>query len=1040
MAAASTSFTEVFVRRPVFSTVLTLVVCLLGIVSYQRLSVREMPKIEKPIISVESNYPGANPYVVEQQVTKVLEGVFATIQGAEIITSNSSNEQSKISIQFSPDKNVDVAASEVQERISRIYSELPQDLQHPMLHKSDADAHSIIFIVFTSDTLSNDEIRDYIERFIKSKVEISSGVARADLQGGTKKAMRIQLDTQRLAAYGLTAIEVRNAIQMQCVQRPGGRLTGKDREFMITIAGEINKPEQFDEISIPTPDGKPLKLKDIGRAELSGGEVRSNFWFNGKEGVALGVVKQSTANPLDVCKGIRKIFPDIERALPNGIKATIAMDRTKYIETSIDEVYRTIIEATVLVIIVIFLFLWSFRAAIVPLVTIPVCLLGTFFLLYMFDFTINTITLLAMVLSIGLVVDDAIVVLENVHRHIEAGKSRIEAAIEGTKEIAFAVVAMTLTLAAVYAPIGLAPGKLGKYFREFSLALAGSVMISGFVALTLSPMMCSKVLATNALSSDSKRRWVRGYKNLGMKIHNFIASIERWYAKALKIFLKRRVMSFATGCAVAAIGFAIGGFWLPSEDTPSEDDGWLSVIGHGPMDATYDYMCRNALRVENILKEVPEIEFRDIDIQATQINGGAMLSDWSKRKRTTQDIADSLRSKFANIAGADIYVSASGGGSSASEGDKIEFVLQTSLDLAHLEMYGALFNQLLHQYRHVFPRIETSLLPSAQEYVVNIDRERAASLGISMNEVAETVEILVRGRTANRIKLDGKQYDVIVQLTDKKRSSVQDVSDIFVKVRDSNSQRAHLPNMVTLSDLITITPKQAPIGLFHYDQLLAISFKCDISKGHSLGEAVDRIDDLRKNYLPDDIRLTFSGKTQTYMEESRNIIFIFTIALLFIFLVLSAQFESFIDPFIILLSVPLSIAGALITLKLVNGGSLNIYSKIGMVTLIGLITKHGILIVDFANSLVLEGKSKVDAVYEAAKLRLRPILMTTFAMVLGSLPLAMAMGAGSGARRQIGWVIVGGMSIGTLFTIFILPVVYTMISMKDRSYLALKKR
>ncbi|MDR1475348.1 MAG: efflux RND transporter permease subunit [Holosporales bacterium] len=1027
------SFTEVFIRRPVFSTVLTLIVCLLGAVSYQRLSVREMPKIEKPMISVESHYPGANPYVVEQQVTKVLEGVFATIQGAEIITSNSSNEQSKISIQFSPDKNVDVAASEVQERISRIYGELPQDMQHPLLHKSDADAHSIIYLIFTSETLSNDEVRDYVERFVKNKIEISPGVARVDLQGGTKKAMRIKLDTQRLAAYGLTALEVRNAIQMQCVQRPGGRLIGKDREFMITITGELNKTEQFNELAIPTPDGKLLKLKDIGRAEFGGGEIRSNFWFNGKEGIALGVVKQSTANPLDVCRGVRRIFPDIERALPNGIKATIAMDRTKYIEVSIKEVYRTIIEATILVILVIFLFLWSFRAAIVPLVAIPVCLLGTFFLLYLFDFTINTITLLAMVLSIGLVVDDAIVVLENVHRHIESGKNKIESAIEGTKEIAFAVVAMTLTLAAVYAPIGLAPGKLGKYFREFSLALAGSVIISGFVALTLSPMMCSKVLTKISLEKTERNKWIERYKHLGKKIHALIASIENGYARILKVLLRRRIVSVFLGSTVAIIGFTIGGFWLPSEDTPSEDDGWLSIVGHGPMDSTYDYMRRNALMVENILKDVPEIEYRDIDIQATQISGGAMLTEWNKRKRSTQEVADSLRDKFTNVAGADIYVSASGGGSSASEGDKIEFVLQTSLELAHLEMYGALFNQLLHQHKHIFPRIETSLLPSAQEYVVDIDRERAASLGISINEVAETVEILVRGRTATRIKLDGKQYDVTVQLEDKKRSSVQDVSDIFVKVRDSNQRRQNMPNMVTLSDLITITPKQAPIGLFHYDQLLAISFKCDIGKDYSLGEAVDRIETLLKTHLPDDIRLTFSGKTKTYIEESRNIIFIFVIALLFIFLVLAAQFESFIDPFIILLSVPLSIAGALVTLKLISGGSLNIYSKIGMVTLIGLITKHGILIVDFANSLVLKGKNKFEAVHEAAKLRLRPILMTTFAMVLGSMPLAMAAGAGSGARRQIGWVIVGGMSIGTLFTIFILPVVYTMISMKGRN-------
>ncbi len=1025
------SFTEVFIRRAVFATVLTLIVCLLGVVAYQRLSVREMPRIEKPVISVESSYPGANPYVVEQQVTKVLEGVFATIQGVEVITSNSSSENSTISILFDPDKNIDVAASEVQERISRIYTELPQDLQHPMLHKSDADAKSIVSLFFTSERMSNDEIRDYVERFIKNKLEICKGVARADLQGGTKKAIRIKLDTQRLAAYGLTAVDVRNAINTQSIQKPGGRLTGKDREFMITITGELNKPEQFDDMIILAADGKHLKLKDIGKAELSGGEVRSNFWFNGEEGVSIGIVKQSTANPLDVSKAIKNLLPDIERALPSGMKVTLAMDQTRYIESSINEVYRTIIEATLLVIGVIFIFLWSVRAAIVPLVTIPVCLLGTFFLLYMFDFTINTITLLAMVLSIGLVVDDAIVVLENVHRHIESGKSRIEAAIAGTKEISFAVVAMTLTLAAVYAPIGLAPGKLGKYFKEFSLALAGAVMISGFVALTLSPMMCSKILQKHSAKPIKHGKWQEFFENLGIKVQSFIQSIETKYADTLKLALQKKNQTLLVGGFVATIGFLIGAFWLPSEDTPSEDDGWISMVGHGPMDATYEYMSRNAIRVEDMFKAIPEIEFRGINIQSTQMDGGAMLVDWSKRKRSTQDIADELRKKVSKIAGADVYISASGGGSSSGDGDKIEFVLQTNLDLAHLEGYGTLFNQLLHQNRHIFPRVETSLLPSAQEYIVNIDRERAASLGISVSDIAETVEILVRGRTATRVKLDGKQYDVIVQLEDKKRSSIQDVADIFVRANDRNN-RSQLPNMVTLSDLLSITPKQAPIGLYHYDQLLSVSFKCDIAKGHSLGEAVKKIDELKKQYLPDDIRLTFSGKTKTYIEEGRHIIFIFVIALIFIFLVLSAQFESFIDPFIILLSVPLSIAGAFITLKIIGGGSLNIYSKIGMVTLIGLITKHGILIVDFANQLVLSGKSKFDAVYESARLRLRPILMTTFAMVLGCVPLAMAMGAGSGARRQIGWVIVGGMSIGTLFTIFVLPAVYIVISRKDK--------
>jgi multidrug efflux pump len=926
---------EVCVQRPVFSTVLTLVLVLLGCVCQTRLSVRQLPRIEKPIISIETSYPGANPEVVETQVTKLLEGSFATIQGVELITSHSSNEQSTISITFREDRSIDAAAGDVRDRLARTQDQLPHDIPPPIIRKADSDARAIMTVVVTSDQHSIDDIRNYVDRYVKTKFEVLNGIARVDVFGGSDRAMHIRLEPHKMAAYGLTPLEIRESIHQQNLQRPGGRIVSQDREYMLMTVGELTTPEEFNKLIVANTNGRSIRLVDIGHAEFSPKDVRDGMWVNGRDGVGFGLVKQAVANPLEVGHLVKKLIPEIEKSLPTGMKIALAGDSTKYIEHSIKCVYRTLFESTLLVIGVVYLFLWSIRAAFIPLVTIPVSIIGTFIILYVCDFSINVITLLALVLAIGLVVDDAIVVLENVHRYMEKGMSRFQAAVKGTQEIAFAVIAMTLTLAAVYAPISLTPGKIGSYFKEFSVALAGSVVISGIVALTLSPMMCSKFLSSEKQKKQGKHAL-------------YLKRIEDLYKTALHTAFRNRWKTLGAGVLFLLIGFGSAYFYLPSESIPGEDDGYLGLSGYGPTGATYSFMKRYAQQVDSVVKEIPELELRSINVNGSSIEGGLSLNDWDKRSRTAQEIAESVQPELKKITGVEVNVFSNKG--SGVEGNLVEFVLQTNAGYSYLEQYGAAMNALLYGMPTYFSRVEGSMAPTAQEYTVEPNRERAASLGVRVGDVADTVEILVRGRVASRLKQDSKRYDVFIKVADALHQTPSDIiNNIFVRSREGSVREG--VKMVPLSDLVSIKSRQAPVTLDHYDQLLSLRFKAEIAKGRSLGEAVAMVDSLCARFLPEDVRLSFVGSTHAFLEENQQIYFIFGMAILFIYLVLAAQFESFIDPFIILLSVPLSLTGALLTLTCIEGGSLNIYSKIGLVTLIGLIAKHGILIVDFANKL-----------------------------------------------------------------------------------------
>lgn len=1010
--------TELCIRRPVFSTVLTLMIVVLGLVCQSRLPVRKEPKIEKSLISIETEFHGASPKVVESQITKILEGQFATIPGAELITSTSSNEKSEIRIEFSPDRNPDGAAADVRDRLSLVRNQLPHGIPEPIIRKDSSDTSAGIVIGFTSDKRSVDDLHDYVDRYVKSRFEVIPGVGRAILSGGNIKSMRIFLDPQKLAAYGYTPADVVEAIPTQHVQQPCGRLISKDREYMLNVNGELSRPEEFDEVVLPARGKeKIVRIKDVGKSMLVPDDIREGSWFNGKECVTLSITKQSTANPIDLSAGVNRILPEVEEMMPSGTKVVIAIDEAKDINASMNNVYRAIFESAFLVILVVFLFLWSFRATLIPIVTIPVSLLGTFSLLYMFDFSINTFTMLAMVLAVGLVVDDAIVVLENIHRHIELGLSRMKAAIVGSKEIFFSIIAMTLTLATAYIPIGLTPGKLGKYFKEFALTLSGAVLISGFIAVTLSPMMCSKLLRTQRKKMSSR------FGRIAFIVQRrILATIENKYATALNISLSHRNIVLAIGIVISAIGI-LAAKLIPSESKPAEDTGVISFIGNGPVGASYEFMKKNAEIVDAIVSRTPFVENRWLKADTSQIEGWVQVVDWEKRDKSAKEIANIISPQLRKVTGVPCSASA---GRGSSDKESIDFVLQTNQSLEYLEKFGNRFMQSLQRYYPGIQHMRSTLLTPQQEYVIDINRDKAASLGVSVDDIVSTISYFVRGKKAANVQRESKRDELFVQAEKSLRQTPDDLSRMLVKSRLQTADNE--PKMVSISDLISIRERQSPMGVNHYNQMMSIMAFGDIANGYTLGTVIEDLDQLKAKFLPDTIQLTFSGATKSYLEESRQIVLVFLLALVFVFLVLAAQFESFIDPFIIMLSVPFSLTGALVTLYVVPDGTLNIYSKVGLVTLIGLITKHGILIVDFANAIREKGQDALSAVKEAAKLRLRPILMTTFAMVIGSIPLALAHGAGAASRRQIGWAIVGGMSFGTLFTLFIVPLMYVIFS------------
>nr|WP_315427384.1 efflux RND transporter permease subunit [uncultured Albidiferax sp.] len=1020
---------ETSIRRPVFATVLSLLILLVGAVSFNRLAVREYPKIDEPVVTVTVRYPGASAEVIESQISKPLEDSIAGIDAVDVITSISRAEQSQISVRFRLEKDADAAAAEVRDRTARVRNRLPQAIDEPVIAKVEADAFPVVFLAFSSDTLSPLQINDLINRVAKPRLQTVTGVADVRIFGERKYAMRVWLDANKLAGYRLTTQDVEDAIRRSNLEVPGGRIESQQREFSVTSQTDLVRPAQFADITIKSVNGFPVKIRDVARVQEGAAEERSAVRLNGRDAVAVGVIRQATANPLTLSAGVREMLPRLQQDLPPGVQIDVANDNSLFIDRSVKNVYRTIVEAVVLVALVIFVFLRTLRASIIPIVTIPVSLVGTFALMSLAGFSINTLTLLALVLAIGLVVDDAIVMLENIFRHIEEGLDPFSAAIKGAREIGFAIVTMTATLVAVYAPLAFTPGRTGRLFVEFALALAGAVVVSGFVALTLTPMMCSLLLKHN----PKPNRFDSGMERLLTSISDGYGRMIRWLVAtgyqpgadqrgagvAIKrVLLQARWIVIAVMLASAAAIY----FVYPSmkqELSPLEDRGTILANVTAPDGATLEYTDRYAKAIEALGKPYPEFDRIFTTAGNPTVSQASVIfrtTDWEQRSRTTLDLAREMGPKFSSLPGVTAFPITPPSLGQGFRERPVNFVIQTSDSYQNLnKVVRQMMDEIAKNPGILAPDVDLRL--NKPELRIDIDREKAADMGVAVDVVAKAIETMLGGRNVTRYKRDAEQYDVVVQTVASGRSTPEDIAGIYVRGRNDT--------MIPLSALVKVREDVSPRELNHFGQRRSATISANLAPDYALGEALKFMEATANKLLQPGYTTDLNGTSREFRNSQGALVIVFVLALVFIFLVLAAQFESFIDPLVIMLSVPLSMIGALLALKW-SGGSLNVYSQIGLITLVGLITKHGILIVEFTNQLREQGQSMVDALVQASSQRLRPILMTTGAMVLGAVPLAIATGAGAESRQQIGWVIVGGMSLGTLLTVFVVPVMYSL--------------
>jgi multidrug efflux pump len=992
---------------------MSLMIVLLGVISFQRLTVREYPKIDTPVVSVRTVYKGASPQVIESQVTQPLEDSLSGIEGVRTIKSVSREEVSQITIEFLLERNVDAAANDVRDRVARVRAFLPEAADESVVSKIEADAQAIIWMRLSSDAHSPLELTDFADRYVADRLKTLPGVASVIIGGARQYAMRIWLDRERLAAYGMTPQDVESALRRQNVEIPAGRIESTRREFTVLAEADLRTPEQFNELIISEARGYMVRLKDVGVARLGALDERSAVRVNGRPAVGLGVVKQSTANTLSVAQAVKAEIVRLNAGLPAGMQLAIAFDSSIFIERSIQAVFRTMVEAVLLVIAVIFVFLRSVRSTLIPFVTIPVSLIGSFFFLFLLGFSINVLTLLGVVLAIGLVVDDAIVVLENCHRHVEMGKAPRQASIDGAREIAFAVVAMSVTLAAVFAPLGFMTGNTGRLFTEFALTVAAAVAVSGVVALTLTPMMCSKIL---------KEHETHG--GVYQAMERFFHGMTEGYRRLLRATLRARWVMVGVFCAVLA-GSALTYKSLKSELSPLEDRGFFISLIIAPEGASLEYTDQYARAVEALMAGIPEVNAYFVAVapgleRPNPVNFAiafTQLKLWEERKRKTQEITAELAPKmFGGLPGVLAFPVPPPSLGQSFRNPPVQFVVQAN----SYEELDEMTNRLLAKAREsrLIANPDSDLKLNKPQLAIEIDRDKASAIGVEVEVIGRTLETLLGGRQVTRFKRQGKQYDVIVQLEAKDRNTPADLSAIYVRARDGR--------LVQLSNLVRVREAVAAKELNHFNRLRAAIISANVAPGYTLGEALDFMEKAAAEILPPSARTELDGVSREFRESGAALWVTFVLALAFIYLVLAAQFESFVSPFVIMLTVPLAALGALLAMK-ATGGTLNVYSQIGLVMLIGLITKHGILIVEFANQLRARGSGRTEAVIEAATLRLRPILMTTGAMVLGALPLALAAGAGAEARQAIGWVVVGGLALGTVFTLFVIPSAYVLL-------------
>jgi len=1008
---------EVSINRPVLATVMSLAIVLFGLLSLMRLPVREYPDIESRVVSVTTIYRGASAQVVETEITDVIEEQLSTIEGVKLLTSSSQEQVSRITVEFEVRRNVDEAANDVRDRVSRVRGQLPTTSEEPIVAKQDANAQPIIWLSVNGEGFSILELSDAAKNLLAERLQRVEGVASAFVGGERRYAMRVWLDPVRLAARGVTVSDVEAALRSENAEIPSGRIEGRGREFAVRTRGDLEKAEDFASVVIATQGGAPVRLSDVAEVQVGAEDERTALRYNGVPSVGVGIVKQQKASTVDVARNVRAALPELGEALPKGMNLVIAYDSSTFIEDAIHEVLVSLFVAIGLVFLVTFLFLRSMRATLIPAVAIPVSVIGTFTATYFLGYSLNILTLLALVLAIGLVVDDAIIMLENIHRHIEMGKPRFRAAVEGSAEVGFAIVATTLTLVAVFIPVAFLTGRIGQLFSEFGIAVAVSVMISGFVALTLSPMLCSRVLRPSKHESETGELLDEHEVRTGFnkRMHDFYEGVLRGALRH-----RRAVMAGMLALAgLTAVLFRV----LPSELVPTEDRGLVFNLLFAPEGSTLEYTDRYLRQAEAVYGAVPEVA-GVFSAAGLGFGGPGRVTDgfifvrlkpFNERKRSQQQIVQWVFPRMMGIPGVlaiPINPPSLGGGF----GRPVQFVLLAET-YDELQSAGGVMMAEAQKLGYLV-NMDTDLKLNKPQLEVRIDRDRASSLGVSVNEIGSVLQTLLGGREAGRFKRGNHQYDVILQVPSAGRASPDVIEQLHVRGQNG---------LVQLASVVKVEEKVSPRELNHFNRVRSATFTANLAPGVTIGKALDDLRLIAKEKLPATIRTDLAGESREFAESSGGLNILFLIALAFIFLVLAGQFESFVHPITILGSVPLAVVGALASLWAMKM-SINIYSQIGLIMLIGLVTKNAILIVEYANQRIARGLDVTEAVVGAAVIRLRPILMTTLATVFGVLPIALGLGAGAESRKPLGVVVVGGMLFSTLLTLVLVPVVYSLLA------------
>lgn len=1000
------NISELSIRRPVLATVMTVIILLFGMIGYFYIGVREYPSVDNPIISVSCSYAGANADVIENQITEPLEQNINGIPGIRSLTSVSQQGQSRITVEFELSVDLETAANDVRDKVSRAQRYLPRDCDPPTVSKADADASPILMVALQSEKRSLLELSEIADLTVKEQLQTISDVSSVSIWGEKKYSMRLWLDPIKMAGYGITPMDVKNAVDNENVELPSGSIEGNTIELNIRTMGLMNTAKMFDDLIVKHEGNQIIRFSDIGRAELGAADIKSYMKMNGVPMVGVVVVPQPGANHINIADAVYERMEQMKKDLPDDVHYSYGFDNTKFIRASINEVKQTVYEAFVLVIIIIFLFLRNWRVTLVPCIVIPVSLVGSFFIMYLFGFSINVLTMLAVVLAVGLVVDDAIVMTENIYIRIEQGMNPKKAGIEGAKEIFFAVISTTVTLVAVFFPIVFMEGTTGRLFREFSMVISGAVVISSFAALTFTPM-----LATKLLKQQKK-------KNAFYRITEpFFIGMNNMYSRSLQVVLRHRIWTLPV--IVLMLG-AIVYLWgaIPSEMAPLEDRSMITINTRGAEGVTYEYIRDYTEDINSIVDSV----IPDADAVTARVSSGSgniqiRLKDMGDRDYTQMEAAEKLSQavKKKTKARAFVQQQSSFGGRRSSM--PIQYVLQAT-NIEKLEKVLPVFMEKVYE-NPVFQMADVDLKFSKPEIRIHINRDKANIMGVNTRDLSETLQYGLSGQRMGYFYMNGKQYEILGEINRQQRNKPADLRAIYLRSSDGK--------MIQMDNLIELESSIAPPKLYRYNRFVSATISAGLAEGKTIGQGLDEMDKIAKEVLDDTFRTSLSGDSKEFRESSSSLMFAFILALVLIYLILAAQFESFKDPFIIMLTVPLAIAGALIFMYF-NDITMNVFSQIGIIMLIGLVAKNGILIVEFANLKQENGEDKVTAVHDAALQRLRPILMTSASTVLGLIPLAFATGEGCNQRIAMGIAVVGGMVVSTFLTMYIVPAVYSYIS------------